>query len=149
MGTVEYIGIKSTRIRSQGGEQIIFSNTNLTAARVHNFKKLQKRRVVFKLGLVFGTNSEQLESVPGLIKEIISGIPDITFERSHFISIGELSFNFENVYYVNTPDFNRFMDVQQEINLKLLKKFEEKKIELAYPTSTIHINDETRLKTDG
>ena len=140
LGAVEYIGIKTTRIRALSGEQLVFSNTDLTNSRVHNFKKMEKRRVVFKLGVIYQTSYEKLKVIPQLVRDIIEKEPEATFDRGHFSSYGDSSLNFEFVYYVNGSDYNKYMDIQQTINLNIFQKFEEEKIEFAYPTQTLFIN---------
>ena len=140
LGAVEYIGIKTTRIRSLGGEQLIFSNTDLTNSRVRNYKRMAERRVVFSLGVTYQTSQAQMAKIPGYIKEIITKTKDTRFDRAHFLSYGDFSLVIEIVYYVLSPDYNKYMDIQQEINLEIMKKFEEEKIEFAYPTQTLYVN---------
>lgn len=139
MGTVEYIGIKTTRLRTLGGEQLICSNTFLTNARVHNYKRMQERRVVFGFGVVYGTPAAQLKNIPQQVKEIIQGTEKTRFDRAHFQKFGDSSLDFEVVYYVLTPDFNIYMDIQQSINLALFELFEKEKIEFAFPTRTLYV----------
>jgi small-conductance mechanosensitive channel len=140
MGAVEYIGIKTTRIRAIGGELLIFSNKDLTNSRVHNFKKMEKRRVVFKLGVIYQTPSEKLKAIPSIVKRIIEGQQDATFDRGHFASYGDSSLDFEFVYYVTGADYTKYMDIQQAINLDIFETFEKQKIEFAYPSQTLFIN---------
>ncbi|MBU0687347.1 MAG: mechanosensitive ion channel family protein [Candidatus Margulisbacteria bacterium] len=142
LGVVEHIGIKTTRIRSLGGEQIIFSNSDLTNSRVRNYKRMQKRRVVFKVGVTYQTTSAQIKIIPQMIKEIINGVDKTTFDRSHFINFGNFSLDIENVYYIDGNDYNLYMDIQQEINQKIKEKFKEKGIEFAYPTQTLFLAKE-------
>ncbi len=139
MGTVEHIGIKSTRVRSLGGEQLVFSNTDLTNSRIRNYKRMEKRRIVFKLGVTYQTTSEQLKAVPGIIKDAIDKVNDTTFDRAHFSSYGDFSLVFEVVYYVLSGDYNKYMDTQQEINFAIKKEFEALSIEFAYPTQTLFV----------
>lgn len=136
-GTVEYIGIKTTRLRAPGGEQIICSNKDLTDSRVHNYKRMIMRRVVFKMGLVYQTPVSQIKKVPVIVKELAENIPGITFDRCHLSGLGDFSLNFETVYFVDGSNFNGYMDLQQKIYLAILEKFEQEKIEFAYPTQTI------------
>ena len=147
-GTVEHIGIKSTRVRSLSGELIVFSNTNLTSSRVHNFKRMVSRRIAFKFILTFQTNCSQLEKVPQYIKEIITSIPDTTFDRSHLFNIGDTGLIFETVYFVNTSDYNKFMDIQQDINIKIIKKFEESGISFSNPAKAFITNDSEKIRTE-
>jgi len=140
MGAVEYIGIKTTRIRAIGGEQLVFSNTDLTNSRVHNFKKMEKRRVVFKLGVIYQTTSDQLKNIPKLIKSIIEEQEGASYDRGHFASYGSSSLDFEFVYYVTGADYTKYMDIQQSINLTIFETFKKENIEFAYPTQTVFIN---------
>ncbi len=141
LGVVEKIGIKSTRIRTLRGELLVTSNSNLTSARLHNFKQMLRRRVLFKIGVIYRTTSQQLEEIPKMIKKIIEEADGTTFDRSHFFNYGDFSLDFETVYYVETNDYNKYMDVQQEINLKIFKEFEKQGIQFAYPTRTIYTQE--------
>jgi len=140
LGTVEHIGIKTTRVRSLGGEQLVFSNTDLTNSRVRNYKRMDRRRVVFRLGVTYETGLRELKEIPVVITNIIKGINDTVFDRAHFFSYGDFSLVFEVVYYVISSDYNKYMDIQQEINLKIKEKFEKHEIEFAYPTQTLYLN---------
>lgn len=140
LGVVEHIGIKTTRIRSLSGEQLVFSNTDLTNSRVRNYKRMEKRRVAFKLGVTYQTGLEKLKDIPGYIRNIIESIDDTEFDRAHFYSYGDFSLIFEIVYYVFGSDYNKYMDIQQEINLRIKDKFDSNGIEFAYPTETIYLN---------
>ncbi len=140
MGTIEYIGIKTTRIRALSGEQLICSNTFLTNARVHNYKRMQERRVVFKIGVVYDTGYAHLQKIPEMVKDIISSTKDTRFDRGHFSGFGDFSLNFEFVYYILSSDYNIFMDKQQAIYIEIVKKFGEESINFAYPTQTILFN---------
>lgn len=148
LGVVEYIGLKTTRIRALGGEQLIFSNHDLTNSRIHNFKKMERRRVVFKLGVTYQTTSEQLKKIPQIVKDIILNQQDVTFDRGHFASYGDFSLNFEFVYYVEGADYNKYMDIQQAINLLIYEAFEKEGIEFAYPTQTLFVS-KTNQNEDG
>ena len=140
LGTVEHIGIKTTRVRSLGGEQLVFSNTDLTNSRVRNYKRMDRRRVVFRLGVTYETGLRELKEIPVVITNIIKGINDTVFDRAHFFSYGDFSLVFEVVYYVIGSDYNKYMDIQQEINLKIKEEFEKHGIEFAYPTQTLYLN---------
>ncbi|MBK9096612.1 MAG: mechanosensitive ion channel [bacterium] len=144
VGTVEYTGIKTTRVRALTGEQLVFSNTDLTNSRIHNFKKMQERRVVFKLGVIYQTTAAQLEEIPKLVRGIIESHSDVRFDRGHFASYGDFSLNFEFVYFVSGSDYVKYMDTQQSINLKIYSEFEKRKIEFAYPTQTLFVNKEEK-----
>lgn len=138
-GTVEFIGIKTTRLRAIGGEQLIFANKDLTNSRIHNYKKMEKRRVVFTLGVIYQTTAAQLAEIPAIVKNIIQSQADTIFDRGNFASFGDSSLNFEFVYYVNSPDYSKYMNIQENINLKIFEEFEKRKIEFAYPTQTIFV----------
>ena len=140
-GTVEHIGIKTTRIRALSGEQLVISNTDLTSARVHNYKKLQRRRVVFQIGVIYQTPAEKLKVIPELVKQIIVATPDTEFDRGHFKSFGDFSLNFEFVYYVLSADYAIYMNIQQAINMEIFNKFEAEGIEFAYPTQLVYVNN--------
>ena len=142
LGAVEHIGIKTTRIRSLGGEQLVFSNSDLTDSRIRNYKRMEKRRVPFKFGVTYQTPVEKLKEIPQMVENIIKNIEDATFDRTHFVSYGDFSLIFEVVYYIFGADYNKYMDVQQKINLAIKKEFEKRQIEFAYPTQTIYVTKE-------
>ncbi|HSD62933.1 MAG TPA: mechanosensitive ion channel family protein [Ignavibacteriaceae bacterium] len=139
-GSIENIGLKTTRVRSLNGEQLVFSNKDLTDSRIHNYKKMERRRIVFKLGVIYQTPLEQVKEIPGIVKQIIERQPDVTLDRGHFVKYGDFSLNFEFVYYVLSPDYNKYMDIQQSINLAIYQVFNEKGIEFAYPTQTLFMS---------
>ena len=141
-GSIEKIGIKTTRVRSLSGEQLIVSNSKLTSTLVHNFKRMERRRVVFKLGVTYQTKAEQLKAIPELVKEIISKQESTQFDRANFQGYGDFSLNFEFVYYVLTADYNVYMNTQEKINLDIYEEFEKRGIEFAYPTQTLFMNKE-------
>ncbi|MCX7798119.1 MAG: mechanosensitive ion channel family protein, partial [Melioribacter sp.] len=139
-GNIEHIGIKTTKIRALSGEQLIVANSKLTNTIVHNFKRLEKRRVLLKFGVTYQTPLEKLKAIPEIVKEIIVSNDLVEFERGHFESYGEYSLNFEFVYFVLTSDYKTYMDIQQKINFDIYQKFEQQKIDFAYPTQTIILN---------
>jgi small-conductance mechanosensitive channel len=140
MGTIEYIGIKTTRIRSLSGEQLICSNTDLTNSRVHNYKRMENRRAVFSFGVTYDTSVEKLNNIPDQVKKIVEEAGDTRFDRAHFKSFGNFSLDFEVVYFVLTPDYNIYMDKQQQINLMIFEFFKKEGIEFAFPTQTIFVH---------
>jgi small-conductance mechanosensitive channel len=142
MGAVEHIGLKTTRIRSLGGEQLVFSNKDLTDSRIHNYKKMERRRIVFQLGVTYQTKANELKDIPVIVKEIITSQEKATFDRGHFASYGDFSLIFEFVYYVLSSDYNKYMDIQQAINLSIYEEFEKRGIEFAFPTQTLFLNKE-------
>jgi len=140
MGSVEYVGLKTTRIRSLGGEQIIFSNTELLKNRIRNYKRMQERRVLFEFGIGYETSIEHIEWIPGTVKEIITGgTMETRFDRAHFKGYGDSALLFEVVYYVLDPDYNKYMDIQQTINLEMLRRFRARDIAFAHPVRMLHI----------
>jgi small-conductance mechanosensitive channel len=143
-GTIEKIGIKSTRITSLSGEEIIIPNSDLANAQVHNYKNMEKRRIVFTLTVVYQITHEQLESIPGIIKAIIDKTECAEFDRAHFQSYGDSGIIIEIVYFVLSSNPNIYMDTQQKINLSIFKEFGERGIEFAYPTSKIYVRDERK-----
>ncbi|RMF21258.1 MAG: mechanosensitive ion channel family protein [Deltaproteobacteria bacterium] len=139
MGTVEQIGIKTTRIRSLGGEQLVFSNSDLVGSRIRNYKRMWERRVVFSFGVTYQTPPEKLERLCDIVREIVGGIEDARLDRVHFARFGDSALVFEVVYYVRKPDYNVYMDVQQAINLSLMRRCREEGVEFAYPTQTLYV----------
>jgi small-conductance mechanosensitive channel len=139
MGTVEHIGMKTTRIRSLFGEQIIMSNTDLLKSRIRNYKRMAQRRALFSVGVTYATPADKLERIPEMLKEIVSSHEHTRLDRSHFKELGDSALIFEVVYYMEVPDYAVFMDTQQSINLAIFRKFEQEGIEFAYPTRTIHM----------
>ncbi len=139
MGVVTKIGIKSTRIQALQGEEIVISNQELTSTRVNNYKKMDKRRVQFSLGVTYNTKLDKVKKIPKLIEEAINKTGKTEFDRAHFKSFGDFSLNFEVVYYLKSNDYNEYMDAQQEINLAIKESFEKENIEFAYPTQTIFV----------
>lgn len=150
LGNVEHVGLKTTRVRALSGEQLVFANTDLLGSRVRNFKRMFKRRIVFTIGVVYGTPVEKLERIPQMIKDIIEEEPKADFDRSHFAEYGDFSLNIETVYYVTVPEYNVYMDTQQSINLKLYRQFKNEGIEFAYPTQTLFLKrDVTPVADDS
>jgi small-conductance mechanosensitive channel len=136
-GTVEYIGIKTTRLKSITGEQLVFSNSDLTNSRIHNFKRMEQRRVVFSLGVIYQTPPQLLEKIPTLIKGIVEAQPGVTFDRAHFQKFGASSLDYEVVYFVGTADYNQYMNLQEKINMEIFNVFAQEGIDFAYPTQSI------------
>jgi small-conductance mechanosensitive channel len=139
LGTVEYIGLKTTRVRSLSGEQIIFSNSDLLSSRIRNYKRMAERRATFTIGVTYETPLEKLEAIPGMIRQAIENQAQTRFDRAHFKSYGDFALLFEVVYYVLTPDYAAYMNAQQAVNLELFRRFHEAGIEFPYPTQTLHL----------
>jgi small-conductance mechanosensitive channel len=145
MGNVENIGLKTTRIRSLYGEELIFSNSDLLNSRIRNYKGMARRLVTFSLGVTYETPAEKLAAIPGMVKEIVEAQPEVSFERAHFKAFGDFALNFEIVYYVNDSDYTLYMDIQQAINLALFRRFAEEGIEFAYPTQVLYVHNNSSM----
>ena len=137
-GTVEHIGIKSTRIKALRGEILVVSNKDVTSQVIQNFKSLQQRRIVFTFGIPYETPLEKVEQAPQIIQKIMENLPEAQFDRAHFTEFADSALSFEVVYYVTTANYAIYRDVQQEINLKIMREFAENGIGFAYPTRTIY-----------
>ncbi|MEX1140039.1 MAG: mechanosensitive ion channel family protein [Bacteroidota bacterium] len=142
LGTVEHIGLKTTRVRSLSGEQLVFSNADLLNSRIRNYKRMFERRVVFEVGITYQTPLEKVEALSGMIQAIIEDQPKVRFDRAHFKNFGDSSLVFESVYYVKSAEYNDFMDTQERINLAIMKQFVEQGIDFAYPTRTLFVQGE-------
>jgi small-conductance mechanosensitive channel len=140
-GTIENVGLKTTRVRSLSGEQLVFANSDLLDSRIRNYKRMFERRILFTIGVTYQTPRDQLQRIPTMIREIVESMEDARFDRSHFKSYGNFSIDFETVYFVRSPEYNVYMDVQQDINLRIHEAFENEGIEFAYPTQTLFIDD--------
>lgn len=138
-GTVEHVGLKTTRIRSLSGEQVIFSNSDLLKSRIRNFKRMEERRVLFTIGVTYQTGYDSLRRIPVIVREVVEAQPNTRFDRCHFKAFGDFALLFETVYFVSMPEMVPFMDAQQGINLELYRRFQEEGIEFAYPTQTVFI----------
>lgn len=141
VGTVEHIGIKTTRMRSLSGEQLIIANTELTGSRIRNFNPMEERRIVFTIGVTYDTGFKHLQEIPNFIQGIIEATKNTRFDRCHFSSYRDSSLNFETVYYMTTSDYTAYMDAQQHINLEIKQAFEQRGIEFAFPTQVVHVNN--------
>ncbi len=147
LGTIEHIGLKTTRLRSLSGEQLIFSNADLLQSRIRNYKRMNERRVVFSVRVVHQTPLEKIRRIPQLIRETVERNSLARFDRSHFNAIGDFALNVETVYWVKSPDYNVYMDVQQEFNLEILRRLREEGIHLAYPTQSVFLG--SRRQSDA
>jgi small-conductance mechanosensitive channel len=136
-GHIEEIGLKTTRIRSISGEQLVFGNDDLLTCRIRNFKRMAERRVLFRFGVAYETPTDLLASIGGLVQGIIEGIPGTRFDRAHFKEFGDHCLEFEVSYYVTVPDYKRMRDVHEAVNLALHRGFEEHRIRFAYPTRRV------------
>lgn len=149
LGSVEAIGVKSTRLRSLSGEQLILSNADLLQSRVRNYGRMLERRVVMTHNVTYDTPLERLREIPGIVRQAVEGQKDTRFDRSHFATHGAASLDFESVYYVLSADYNRHMDIQQAINLQIHEQFAQRGIEFAYPTQTLYLSRVARKEPAG
>lgn len=138
MGTVETIGLKTTRVRALSGEQLVFPNADLLSSRIQNFQRMEERRVVFGFGVTYGTSAEKLRRTDEIVKEAVEHHALARFDRCHFKAFGASSLDFECVYYVKSPAFNVYMDIQQAVNIEVLEAMRREGIEFAYPTQTVY-----------
>jgi small-conductance mechanosensitive channel len=146
MGTVEQVGFKSTRIKSLQGEQIVMNNSDLTSKKIHNYKKMEKRRVVVNFGVIYDTSLEKLKQIPMIIRGLTDVLDKVDLDRVHFKSFGDSALIFELVYYVDSADYNEYMDLNQSLNLGIKEKFEETNIEMAFPTQTVYLAGDNKKK---
>jgi small-conductance mechanosensitive channel len=136
-GTVKSIGVKSTRLQLLSGEELVISNKELTSTSVRNFRKLEKRRIAFTIGVTYDTPLEKLKKIPPLVTEIIKGIEGAEFERAYFTTFGDSSLKFDISYFVTTANYETYLQIQQKINFAIIEAFEREGIEMAFPTSTV------------
>src|SRR5690606_36605917 len=145
-GSVEKVGIKTTRVRSLSGEQLIFSNNDLLNSRIRNFGRMFQRRVSFTIRVKYETLAEKLRIIPEIIREALESQDKVSFDRSHFQQYGEYALVFDNVYYVLSPDYNYYMDVQQVVILVIFERFAQEGIQFAYPAQVVHFADTGAMK---
>lgn len=139
VGTVQFIGLKTTRIRSLNGEQIVISNTELLRQVVKNYKRMEERRIVFKFGVTYDTTPAQAEAIPGLIQRLVESNDKLRFDRAHFLSFGDSSLDYEVVYIVKEPDYKLYMDSQQTLNLQLMRELSALGVSFAFPSRTVYL----------
>ena len=148
-GTVEHIGLKTTRLRSVDGEQIVFSNADLLKSRIRNLKRIMERRVFFVIGVTYDTPPDVVARIPQMIREAVEAQSPVRFDRSHFASYGDSALNVETAYYVLTADYQVFMNVRQAVNLAILRRFAAEGIDFAYPTRTLFVHGNGAARLDG
>lgn len=141
-GTIEHIGLKSTRIRCLSGEQLIIANNDLLKSRVRNYKRMTERRIAFNLGVTYQTPLKKLSAAKKIVSDIIDHQEHARLDRVHFQAFGDSALNFEVVYFVTDPDYALYMDVQEQINLAIFSSFAQQGIEFAYPTQTLFLQRE-------
>ncbi|XKT75277.1 MAG: mechanosensitive ion channel family protein [Patescibacteria group bacterium UBA2103] len=138
MGTVEKIGIKTTRVKSLQGEEVVFSNKKLTSEDIQNFGKMQERRNVFQFGILYETPIEKVKEVPDMVRDIFGDLSDVRLDRVHFKSLGDSALVFEVSFFALKSEYSFLLDMQERVNLGLMERFEREKIEFAYPTQVIY-----------
>ncbi|MFJ4065899.1 mechanosensitive ion channel family protein [Pseudomonas sp. NPDC089996] len=138
-GTVEHVGLKTTRIRSLGGEQIVMANASMISSTIQNYKRLQERRIVFEFGLSYDTPTEAVKKAPGIVEEAIQAQRQVRFDRAHLRGFGREALEFECVYIVKDPGYNLYMDIQQAINFHLLERFSRIGAKFAVPVRAIKV----------
>jgi small-conductance mechanosensitive channel len=138
-GTIDRVGLKTTRLRSLSGEQLVFSNSDLLKSRIRNYRLLQERRIVFSFGVEYETPLPALRKIPEMVRETIQALEQTRFDRAHFKSYGDSALDFEVVYFVLVPEYNTYMDIQQSINFELFRRFSEEGIGFAYPTQKLYL----------
>jgi small-conductance mechanosensitive channel len=136
-GTVEHVGLKTTRLRSVNGEQLIFSNADLLKSRIRNFKRMEERRVLFQIGVTYDTPPETVAKIPTLLREAVESQKQVRFDRSHFTMYADSALTFETVYFMTTADYAVYADTHQAVLLTIYRRFAAEKIEFAYPTRTV------------
>lgn len=139
-GTVEHIGLKTTRLRSLNGEELVFANTDLLQSRIRNFKKMDERRGVFTVGVSYNTPQDKVEQIPLIIQAIVEAQEGLRFQRAHLKTLGPSTLDYEVVYTLLNPDFTFYMDAQQAIYFDLLQRFAEEQIEMPYPTQSLLVD---------
>jgi small-conductance mechanosensitive channel len=148
-GTVERIGIKTTRIRSLSGEELIVSNADLLTSRIHNYKRMAERRVAFTIGVTYQTPADRVEKLPGMLRAIVEGQSLVRFERAHFARYGDFALIYEIVYWVLSPDNEVYMDTQQKINFAIYRQLQDEQVEFAYPSQTIYLGSPVQTATSA
>ena len=139
LGKVENIGLKTTRLRSLTGEQLVMSNSDLLSSRIRNYGRMFERRGIFTLGVTYDTPRDKLARIPDMVREVIEREGNARFDRAHFKEYGAYSLNIEAVYYVLSPEYAVFLDVQERINLGIHERFENEGIQFAFPTQVVHV----------
>ena len=142
MGVVKYIGIKTTRLEALGGQELVFSNSELTSTRINNYKKMNFRRVVFGFGVEYKTSVTKLKKIKKLVEDIVDKKEHAKLDRVHFKEFGDSALMYEVVYYVDTNDYNVYMDVQEDINFKIKEAVEKQGVGFAFPTRTVYMKKE-------
>lgn len=148
-GSIEYIGLKTTRIRSLSGEQVVCSNTKLLQQTIHNYKRMSERRVLFQFDISYRTPADQVGEIAPLVKQIVTSLENTRFDRAHLLALESSALKFEVVYYVLSADYNQYMDIQQNINLALLKELDQRGIKFGMPVRSLEFLEEVPLAYQG
>ena len=146
-GTIEHVGLKTTRIRSVNGEQIVVANSELLKSRIRNFKRMEQRRAVFHLDLAFDTPPDKLAAIPALVRQVVEAQPNAQFERCHLLTIAETGLRFETVYIVLDAEYNRYADIQHAINLEVLRRLSAQRVQFATPARAVYLTPSTVATT--
>lgn len=148
-GTIVHVGVKTTRVRASTGEEVVIGNARLLSQTVRNYARMQQRRAVLNLGITYDTPAEVVADIPNMLQQIIEATPAACFARAHFKSFGDSALLFEAVYYVDSPDYAVYMDVQQAINLAVLRRFAEQRISFAFPTQSLQLSGALQMQIPG
>lgn len=148
-GTVEHVGMKTTRLRSPSGEQIVVSNTELLKGSLRNFKRMSTRRIEFTVGVSYATTPEQAAEIPAVIRRVVEAQPELVFDRAHFAKLGESSLDYVVVYVMQTANYGQYMDNQQAINIGLMHEFAAMGVEFAFPTRNVVLSGPSPLPPEA
>ncbi len=144
LGTVDHIGLKTTRVRSLSGEQLVFANSDLLDSRIHNYKRMYERRVIFTFAVAHRTPPDKLRAIPDWVKAAVALCPGVRFDRAHLLKFGESGPVYEVVFWIPSPDYNVYMDIQQVVNLDLAERFVREGVEFARPARTLEFEPAPR-----
>src|SRR5688572_16491133 len=137
MGTVESVGLRATRMRTLNGDELIFPNRKLLEGTIRNHTRMTERRVDFRLAITYGTAAAKLERIPAIAREAVAQHPLVRFDRAHFRTLRDWSLEFDVIYFIASSDFNVYVDIQQQINLELMRRLEAEEIGLAVPMQVV------------
>jgi len=140
--TVEKIGVRSTHLRSLRGEAVVMNNSALTHTTLLNFADMERRRMIYSLGVTYSTSVEQMKAIPAWVEQIIEVVPNTSFDRCHFTEFGDSSLNLELVYYIDTRDYTTALTAQQAVNLGIMECFAREGIEFAFPSRTLYLESD-------
>ena len=141
--SIEHIGVRSTRLRNLRGEIIVMNNSMLTGSTIYNFADMNKRRMIYKIGVTYSTSVDNMQEIPVLIEKIVKSADHTVFDRCHFTEFADSSLDFELVYYIDTRDYTIALNAQQEINLNIMRAFAERGIDIAFPSQTLYLEGDS------